>query len=136
MAGVVEENVEVAGRLSEGAEEQGDLAAMVDGVEGGRTRGVVGASGIRSRCRAPGHVVVRIDRRRMARQLKKNEAAMNDAANVKPLISDRELDLLFREARSFNDFTSQPVTDAELRALFDIAKWGPVIRAAGIKVNE
>lgn len=32
---VVEENVEVAGRLSEHAEEQGDLAAMVDGVEGG-----------------------------------------------------------------------------------------------------
>lgn len=35
MASVVEENVEVDGRFSEGAEEKGDLAAVVDGVDGG-----------------------------------------------------------------------------------------------------
>ena len=37
---------------------------------------------------------------------------MNDAT-VKPLIPDAALDRLFRTARSFNDFTTQPVTDAE-----------------------
>jgi len=44
---------------------------------------------------------------------------------TKPLVSDAALDLLLRQARSFNDFTSQPVTDGELRALYDLAKWGP-----------
>jgi len=44
---------------------------------------------------------------------------------TKPLVSDAALDLLLRQARSFNDFTSQPVTDDELRALYDLAKWGP-----------
>jgi len=44
---------------------------------------------------------------------------------TKPLVSDAALDLLLRRARSFNDFTSQPVTDDELRALYDLAKWGP-----------
>jgi 3-hydroxypropanoate dehydrogenase len=46
-------------------------------------------------------------------------------ATVKPLISDDALDLLWRKARSFNDFTSEPVTDAQLRALYELAKWGP-----------
>jgi 3-hydroxypropanoate dehydrogenase len=50
---------------------------------------------------------------------------MNDNAKVKPLISDSALDLLLRKARSFNDFTAVPVTDDELRALYDLAKWGP-----------
>jgi 3-hydroxypropanoate dehydrogenase len=50
---------------------------------------------------------------------------MNDHAKVKPLVSDAVLDLLLRKARSFNDFTAEPVTDAELRALYDLAKWGP-----------
>ena len=49
---------------------------------------------------------------------------MNDTAR-KPLIPDAALDRLFRTARSFNDFSTQPVTDAELRALYDLAKWGP-----------
>jgi len=44
---------------------------------------------------------------------------------TKPLVSDAALDQLLRQARSFNDFTSQPVTDDELRALYDLAKWGP-----------
>ena len=35
------------------------------------------------------------------------------------------LDLLFREARSHNRFTDQPVTDDELRALHDLLKQGP-----------
>lgn len=44
---------------------------------------------------------------------------------VKPVISDDALDRLFRTARSFNDFSPQPVTDEELRALYELAKWGP-----------
>jgi 3-hydroxypropanoate dehydrogenase len=35
------------------------------------------------------------------------------------------LDLLFREARSHNRFTDQPVTDDELRTLHDLLKQGP-----------
>jgi 3-hydroxypropanoate dehydrogenase len=35
------------------------------------------------------------------------------------------LDLLFREARSHNRFTDQPVTDDELRALYDVLRMGP-----------
>jgi len=50
---------------------------------------------------------------------------MNDTAKVTPLVSDAMLDLLWRKARSFNDFTPQPVSDEELRALYDLAKWGP-----------
>jgi 3-hydroxypropanoate dehydrogenase len=35
------------------------------------------------------------------------------------------LDQLFRTARSQNAFTDQPVTDAELHALYELVKWGP-----------
>jgi 3-hydroxypropanoate dehydrogenase len=49
---------------------------------------------------------------------------MTDAP-VKLRISEDALDRLFRTARSFNDFATQPVTDAELRALYDLMKWGP-----------
>ncbi|HET9872265.1 MAG TPA: malonic semialdehyde reductase [Propionibacteriaceae bacterium] len=34
-------------------------------------------------------------------------------------------DLLFREARSANAFTDEPVTDAQLQAIYELAKWGP-----------
>jgi len=34
-------------------------------------------------------------------------------------------DLLFREARTANAFTDEPVTDEQLRAVYDLAKWGP-----------
>ena len=50
---------------------------------------------------------------------------MNDNAQDQPVIPDAALDVLLRKARSFNDFTPQPVTDAELRALYELAKWGP-----------
>src|SRR6185437_7831214 len=35
------------------------------------------------------------------------------------------IDLLFREARSHNGFTDEPVTDEQLRELFEILKMGP-----------
>src|SRR6186997_3002857 len=46
-------------------------------------------------------------------------------ATVKPLVPDAALDLLWRTARSFDDYTAEPVTDAQLRALYELAKWGP-----------
>src|SRR5256885_7509628 len=50
---------------------------------------------------------------------------MNQQSKMQAVFSDETLDVLFRKARSFNDFTPQPVTDAELRALYELAKWGP-----------
>lgn len=35
------------------------------------------------------------------------------------------LDVMLRKARSYNDFTSETVSDDQLRALYDIMKWGP-----------
>ena len=40
-------------------------------------------------------------------------------------IDDAALDALFREARTHNAWTDQPVTDDDLRAVFDLMKMGP-----------
>jgi len=34
-------------------------------------------------------------------------------------------DLLFREARTANSFTDEPVTDEQLQAIYDLVKYGP-----------
>jgi 3-hydroxypropanoate dehydrogenase len=34
-------------------------------------------------------------------------------------------DLLFREARTANAFTDEPVTDEQMRAVYDLVKWAP-----------
>jgi 3-hydroxypropanoate dehydrogenase len=34
-------------------------------------------------------------------------------------------DLLFRAARTANTFTDEPVTDEQLRAVYELVKWGP-----------
>ena len=34
-------------------------------------------------------------------------------------------DLLFREARTANAFTDEPVTDAQLQAIYDLVKYAP-----------
>ena len=44
---------------------------------------------------------------------------------TKPKVSDDALDLLLRKARSYSDYTPQPVGDDTLRALYELAKWGP-----------
>ena len=41
------------------------------------------------------------------------------------LTQDMMLDLLFREARTHNAWTDRPVTDETIRAIYDLAKWGP-----------
>lgn len=40
-------------------------------------------------------------------------------------LSDQELDLLFREARSHNGWQARPVTDEQLNQLYDLLKMGP-----------
>ncbi|QDM40220.1 malonic semialdehyde reductase [Altererythrobacter sp. TH136] len=40
-------------------------------------------------------------------------------------LGDAALDQLFREARTYNDWLDQPVTDAQLHAIWDLAKMGP-----------
>ena len=34
-------------------------------------------------------------------------------------------DLLFRDARTANTFTDEPVTEEQLQAIYDLAKWAP-----------
>ena len=42
----------------------------------------------------------------------------------KPL-DDTSLDILFRTGRSYNGFTDAPVTNADIRAIYDLLKMGP-----------
>lgn len=45
------------------------------------------------------------------------------------LLVDAEIqDLLFRQARTPQHFTNAPVSDATLRAVYDLIKWGPTSR--------
>lgn len=41
------------------------------------------------------------------------------------IVPESAQDQVFRNARTQNGFTSQPVTDDEIRAVYDLAKWGP-----------
>jgi nitroreductase len=38
---------------------------------------------------------------------------------------DDELDQLFRRARSYKAWDGTPISEAEIRAIYDLAKWGP-----------
>lgn len=40
-------------------------------------------------------------------------------------IDQTAADQIFREARTANSFTDEPVTDTQLGALYDLVKWGP-----------
>lgn len=40
-------------------------------------------------------------------------------------LSEEGLDLLFRTARSYNGFQDRPVSEDQLRAIWDLMKWGP-----------
>jgi 3-hydroxypropanoate dehydrogenase len=46
---------------------------------------------------------------------------LDDATRLEALA----LDTLFREARSHNKFTEEPVSDDTLREIYEILKWGP-----------
>ena len=41
------------------------------------------------------------------------------------MIDANALDVLFRSARTQNGFIDKPVTDEQLRQVYDLAKWGP-----------
>lgn len=41
------------------------------------------------------------------------------------MLDDKTLDTLFRNARTHNGWQDKPVTDDQLRAIYDIMKWGP-----------
>jgi 3-hydroxypropanoate dehydrogenase len=43
----------------------------------------------------------------------------------RPILSDTDLDTIFRAARTHNAFTDQPVSDVILEAVWDLAKMGP-----------
>jgi 3-hydroxypropanoate dehydrogenase len=40
-------------------------------------------------------------------------------------LSDSALDVIFRKARSYNGFLDEPVSEDQIRALWDMIKWGP-----------
>jgi 3-hydroxypropanoate dehydrogenase len=46
-------------------------------------------------------------------------------------LNDDGLNLLFRDARSYNAWLNRPVEDDTLRQLYDLAKWGPTSANAG-----
>ncbi|WP_440996159.1 malonic semialdehyde reductase [Arhodomonas sp. SL1] len=52
------------------------------------------------------------------------KAVDTDAATGTPL-GDASLDQLFREARTYNGWLDQPVTDAQLHELYALARMGP-----------
>lgn len=41
------------------------------------------------------------------------------------MLDDRALDILFRNARAQNGWLDRPVTDAQIRAIYELMKWGP-----------
>ncbi len=41
------------------------------------------------------------------------------------ILDDTILDHVFREARSYNGYTDEPVAQSELEAIWDLMKWGP-----------
>lgn len=41
------------------------------------------------------------------------------------ILSDRDLDIIFRQARSHNKWQDKPVSDTLVRAIYDLMKWGP-----------
>jgi 3-hydroxypropanoate dehydrogenase len=45
--------------------------------------------------------------------------------SMNPILSDAALDQVFRMARTQNAWRDEPVSEAQLRALYDLMKWGP-----------
>jgi nitroreductase len=51
--------------------------------------------------------------------------------DVRPLaLDDDAAALLFRDARTANSFSPEPVTDEQLQAIYDLAKYGPTLMNA------
>ena len=41
------------------------------------------------------------------------------------MLDDKALATIFRDARTHNGWLDKPVTDDQLRAIYDLMKWGP-----------
>ena len=41
------------------------------------------------------------------------------------MLDDKALDKILRSARTHNGWLSKPVTDDQIRAIYELAKWGP-----------
>ena len=41
------------------------------------------------------------------------------------ILSDRDLNVIFREARSFRGWQKTPVSEITIRAMYDLLRWGP-----------
>jgi 3-hydroxypropanoate dehydrogenase len=50
---------------------------------------------------------------------------MNNQGSAKAPLSEQAFDLLFRKARSYDTYTSDPIGDDQLHAIYALAKWGP-----------
>lgn len=46
-------------------------------------------------------------------------------------LSDEALNTVFRNARTFNAWTNQPVADETLQRIYELAKWGPTSANCG-----
>ncbi|MGH3852307.1 MAG: malonic semialdehyde reductase [Pseudonocardiaceae bacterium] len=63
-------------------------------------------------------------------------------SSMNVLLDQSAQDLLFREARTANTFTNEPVTDEQIAALYDLVKWAPTsfnqqpLRVALIRSDE
>ncbi|WP_138380456.1 malonic semialdehyde reductase [Luteithermobacter gelatinilyticus] len=41
------------------------------------------------------------------------------------ILSDKDLDVIFRKARSFKGWQDRPVSEITIRAMYDLLRWGP-----------
>jgi 3-hydroxypropanoate dehydrogenase len=48
-----------------------------------------------------------------------------DGPQPRARFDDRTLDVLFRETRTMNAWFDKPVTDDQIRQIYDLVKWGP-----------
>lgn len=46
-------------------------------------------------------------------------------SNITERLTDKDMDLIFREARTHSYWRDEPVSDSTLRELYDLLKWGP-----------
>src|SRR3546814_18145693 len=47
------------------------------------------------------------------------------SSDLVEILSDNDLDLIFRSARSYNGYLDRPVTRVQIEAIYDLLKMGP-----------
>ena len=61
----------------------------------------------------------------LLRQFGSGNCHNSDPITQHAALADQALAQAFRNARTFNKFKPEPVSDGTLRQLYDLAKWGP-----------